>query len=96
MPVNTIAMPRSSAAPITSSSRMLRRVDHGDRAVVGDDVESVAKGKERIGRNDAARKRQARVGAFDRGDSRRVDAAHLAGADAERARRRRNTRSRSI
>src|SRR6185437_287485 len=60
-------------------------LDHGGGAVVGDDVEAIAERKERIRRDDRARKRQARVGRLDRGDTRRVDAAHLARTDAERA-----------
>ena len=39
------------------------RLDHGDRAVVGDDVEAVAKRKERVGRDDRAGERQARAAA---------------------------------
>jgi hypothetical protein len=45
---NTMAMPRSSAAAIASSSRRCRGLDHGDRAVFRDDVEAIAKRKERV------------------------------------------------
>ncbi len=39
------------------------RLDHGDGAVVGDDVEAVAKREERVGRDDRAGERQAGVAA---------------------------------
>src|SRR4029078_8533264 len=61
------------------------RLDDSDGAVVGDDRETIAKRKERIGGHDRIRERQARLLRLQRGDACRVDAAHLPGADAERA-----------
>src|SRR5690349_17539051 len=58
-------------------------LDDRDRAVIGNDVEAVAKGKERIGRHHRAGKRQLRVPRLDGREARRVDATHLARADAE-------------
>src|ERR1019366_3955845 len=57
-------------------------LDHRNRAGVGDDIEPVAKREERVRGDHRAGKRQAGVLGLDRGDARRVDAAHLAGADA--------------
>ena len=85
MPVNTIAMPRSSAAAITSSSRTLPPGWMTAAAPgVGDDVEAVAEREERVGRDDRAREVEPRVRRLRRGDPRRVDAAHLTRADPER------------
>jgi hypothetical protein len=42
-------MPRSSAAAITSSSRMAAAgLDHGDGAGVSDDIQAIAKWKKRV------------------------------------------------
>ena len=60
------------------------RLDHRRGAVVGDHVEAVAKRKERVGSDRGARERELRARRLHRRDARRVDAAHLAGADAER------------
>src|SRR5690348_6216541 len=57
-------------------------LDDRDRAVIGNDVEAVAKRKERIGCHHRAGKRQLRVPRLDGRDARRVDATHLARADA--------------
>src|SRR5215472_18918561 len=61
------------------------RLDDCNSAVVGHDIEPVAKGKESIRRHDRAGERETGVRRLDRGDPRRVDPAHLSGADAERA-----------
>ena len=58
-PVNTIATPRSSAAAITSSSRIAAAgLDHAARAGVDDDVEAVAEREERVARDRRAGQRQ--------------------------------------
>ena len=97
MPVNTIAMPRSSAAAITSASRMLPPGWMTAAApAVGDDVEAVAERKERVGRHHRARRATSPAFcALIAAMRARIDAAHLAGADAERACRRGRTRWRS-
>src|SRR5438874_12366363 len=61
------------------------RLNDCDRAVVADDIEAVAKGKERIRRDDRPRERDAGIGGLDRSNARGVDAAHLSRADTERA-----------
>src|SRR5690606_20415092 len=60
------------------------RLDDAGGAGVGHDVQAVAKWKERVGGDRRTGKRQAGVLGLDRGDARRVDAAHLAGANAQR------------
>src|SRR5690606_4359340 len=60
------------------------RLDDGRRADVGDDVEAVAERKERVGGDDRPGEVEPRVARLDRSDARGVDAAHLAGPDAER------------
>ena len=84
MPVNTIAMPCSSAAAITSciAHRAARLDDRGD-AVGGGDVDAVAKREERVGRHDRAAHLELFVGRLERRDARGIHAAHLAGADAD-------------
>ena len=86
MPVNTMAMPCSSAAAITSASRM-RAAGLDDRldAELGDDVEAVAKREERVGGHRRAPPATspsscALIAAICVLDH----AAHLPGADAER------------
>ena len=86
MPVNTIAMPRSSAAAITSSSRTLPPGWITATAPLSATTSSPSRnGKNASDADDRAGERQARVLRLHRRDPRRVDAAHLAGADAERA-----------
>ncbi|ABA48884.1 hypothetical protein BURPS1710b_3404 [Burkholderia pseudomallei 1710b] len=60
------------------------RLDHAGRARRDDDVEAVAEREERVRRDGRAREREARVLCLDARDARRIDAAHLACADAER------------
>ncbi len=86
MPVNTIAMPCSSAAAITSSSRI--EPPGWITAVMpacGGVVDAVAEREEGIRGHHRARDREARMLGLDRGDARGVDAAHLAGADTDGA-----------
>ena len=92
MPVKTMARPASSAAAITSSSRSeppgwITAVAPASAAASSPS----AKGKKASeattepcvsGVVDPGRLR--RVGGLDRGDPRRIDAAHLPGADADR------------
>ena len=94
MPVNTIAMPCSSAAAMTSSSRLRAAgLDDGLDAVFGGDVEAVAKREERVGGHHRALRRRASRPPPSwprRGSNTR--ATHLSRADADasclRARRR--------
>src|SRR4029453_19326226 len=60
------------------------RLNDGDRAVVGDHIEAVTEWKERVGRRHRPGKVQNGGARLDRGDARRIDAAHLTGTDAER------------
>ena len=92
MPVKTMAMPCSSAAAMTSSSRIeppgwMTAVAPASTA----DEQAVGEGEEGVGRDDRAlgqRLGKARcLGRVERlagGDARGIDAAHLAGADADR------------
>ena len=96
MPVNTIAMPRSSAAAITSSSRMLPPGWITATAPLSATTSRPSRnGKNASEATTEPGERQARVRGLDRGDARRVDAAHLPGADAERLPVARSRRSRS-
>ena len=85
MPVKTIAMPRSSAAAMTSSSRIEPPgwITARDAELRGG-VEAVAEREERVGGHHAARDRELCIGAFIaamRVETTRLD---LAGADADR------------
>ena len=91
MPVNTIAMPCSSAAAITSSSRTCRPAGSRRGAAVGGDVEAVAERKESVRRHHRAGKRQPRVLRLDRGDAR----SNRRGSSGRR-RRRASCRSRAV
>ena len=83
-PVNTIATPRSSAASITSWSRIEPPGwITAARAGIDHHVEAVAEREERVRRHRRTLQRQAGVRRLDRRDPRRVDAAHLPGADAQ-------------
>jgi hypothetical protein len=83
MPVKTIAMPCSSAAAITSSSRIeppgWMTALMPAAAALSMPSRNGKKASEAI----TARARQARVLRLDHRDARRVDAAHLAGTDAD-------------
>ena len=83
MPVKTMARPRSSAAPMTSSSRWQ---PHGwitaVAALGGGGEEAVGEREEGVGRHHGADRRGLRMvgGGLTRlpgGDARRIDAAHL-------------------
>ena len=60
------------------------RLDHGDDAVLGGGVEAVAEREERVRRHHRARGSRPSSRAFMRAMRARHDAAHLAGADADR------------
>ena len=85
MPVNTMAMPCSSAAAMTSSSRMLPPgwIDGRD-AAFGDDVDAVAEREEGIrGQRPSRRASRPAFFALSAAMRARIHAAHLPGADAE-------------
>ena len=91
MPVNTIAMPASSAAAITSASRMRAAgLDHRGGARLGRGEQAVGEGEEGVGGDDRAPGRGsgsprglARFLRLPGGDARGIDPAHLPGADAD-------------
>ena len=84
MPVNTIAMPCSSAAAITSSSRIeppgwITAVMPAGRGL----IDAVAEREERVPGHHRAPHFQICMLGLDAGNARAVDAAHLAGTDAD-------------
>ena len=93
MPVNSIAMPCSSAAAITSASRI--EPPGWITAVMpwlGGHVDAVAEREEGVRGHHRAAHLELRRPRLDGGDAAGIDAAHLAGADADRRARRARTR----
>jgi hypothetical protein len=92
MPVKIMASPASSAAAMTSSSRIgTAGLDHGRRARLGGCQQAVGEGEERVGGENGALGRAFRqaqrlghVLGLAGGDAAGIDAAHLARADAHR------------
>ena len=91
MPVKTMARPFSSAAAMTSSSRIeppgwmtaVAPASAAASSAVGEREESIRRDDRALGERRALADRRGRVSRFERGDARRIDAAHLARADAD-------------